>query len=99
MADYFINLWNEEVFGMAILEAIFYLTPAFLISAPGPRVIAKDLSNSYICENIEEIVKKIKSYQYNAQSLEKDKLLLISQFSWDSFVGNVERVFGTEKEA
>ena len=99
MADYFINLWNEEVFGMAILEAIFYLTPAFLISAPGPRVIAKDLSNSYICENIEEIVKKIKGYQYNAQSLEKDKLLLISQFSWDSFVGNVERVFGTEKEA
>lgn len=89
MADYFINLWDEEVFGMAILEAIFYSTPAFLISAPGPRVIAKNMNNSFICDSIEEMADRIKKYKRDEQSVKADREQLIKEFSWNKFVENV----------
>lgn len=96
MADFFVNLWNEEVFGMAILEAIYYRTPAFLISAPGPRVIAQDMKNTFICQNIEEIANKINDYQYDCEGIEKDREQLLKRFSWNSFVDNVNRLYTIE---
>ena len=93
MADYFINLWDEEVFGMAILEAIYYMTPAFLISAPGPRVIAKNMKNSFICESVEEIADKISAYQRDDKSVQADRAQLIKEFSWSRFVENVNNCY------
>ena len=52
MSDYFVNLWDREIFGMAITEAIYYMVPSFLISAPGPRVIAAGMDNAFICSSI-----------------------------------------------
>ena len=98
MADCFINLWDEEIFGMAILEAIYYRTPAFLISAPGPRVIAKNMKNSFICTTIEEIAKKISQYKLDKESLEEDRQRLVKEFSWKRFVDNVYTVYGDKLE-
>ncbi len=98
MADCFINLWDEEIFGMAILEAIYYRTPAFLISAPGPRVIAKNMKNSFICTTIEEIAKRISQYKLDKESLEEDRQRLVKEFSWKRFVDNVYTVYGDKLE-
>ena len=89
-ADYFVNLWNQEIFGMAIAEAIYYMTPAFLIYAPGPEVIAEGMENSFICHSIDEIVDKIRSYEYDVKSLERDRDRLIRNCTWDRFVTNME---------
>lgn len=90
IADYFVNLWDKEIFGMAILEAIYYLTPTFIISAPGPRMICDGMKSSFLCNSIEEISMKIDDYQYNLLDLQKDREKLITDFSWDRFVKNVE---------
>ena len=86
-ADYFVNLWDHEIFGMAIVEAIYYLTPAFLIDAPGPEVITEGMENSFLCKDIDEIVSRIKSYRYNEDSLLRDRERLLQNCSWDRFTG------------
>ena len=90
MSDYFVNLWDREIFGMAITEAIYYMVPSFLISAPGPRVIAAEMDNAFICSSIEEIADKISSYERDENSLRKDHRHLTETFTWDRFVMNVE---------
>lgn len=90
IADYFVNLWDKEIFGMAILEAIYYFTPTFVISAPGPRMICDGMKNSFLCNSIEEISVGIDRYKYNLSDLTEDREKLISDFSWDRFVKNVE---------
>lgn len=96
MADYFVNLWDKEIFGMAILEAIFYYTPVFAIRAPGPQVITENLHNSCLCDTIEEIAEKIRAYKPDVQSLMADKRQLKEDFSWNRFVRNTEKLL-TEK--
>ena len=96
-ADRFVNLWDQEIFGMAIMEAIYYLTPAFLISAPGPRVISEGMDNAFLCDDIDEITKKILDYDYNPDSLLEDRQRLIDRFSWERFVDSLEDKLEAEK--
>lgn len=89
-SDYFINLWDREVFGMAIVEAIYYMTPSFLISAPGPEVIAEGMENAHICRSDDEIAARIRECSADRESLERDRERLIRNFSWKRFVRNIE---------
>ncbi|MBR0309144.1 MAG: glycosyltransferase [Mogibacterium sp.] len=89
-ADYFVNLWDREVFGMAIVEAIYYMTPSFLISAPGPEVIAEGMEYAHICASDEEIVSRIRECHADREGLERDREKLIKDLSWDRFVKNME---------
>lgn len=90
MADCFVNLWDQEIFGMAIAEAVYYMTPAFLIFAPGPEVIAEGLENAFLCGSIDEIVERIKTYRYDEESLRRDREHLIENCCWDRFVEALE---------
>lgn len=92
VADYYINLWDREIFGMSILEAIYYLLPTFLISAPGPRVISKTLKNSFVVKEVNEISPLIKEYVYNKSSLLQDREQIVKEFSWDRFVESVVKL-------
>lgn len=38
MSDYFVNLNRGEIFGMAIMEAVYYETSVAAIAAPGPSL-------------------------------------------------------------
>jgi 1,2-diacylglycerol 3-alpha-glucosyltransferase len=59
MADVMVNLNRVEIFGMAILEAMYYGCPVVARRAPGPEYILTDDVDGYLCDNSEEIMARV----------------------------------------
>jgi 1,2-diacylglycerol 3-alpha-glucosyltransferase len=55
----YVNLNTHEIFGMAILEAMYYENEVIALKAPGPEYIIENGKSGYICENEEELTEKI----------------------------------------
>lgn len=51
MADAVVNLNEHEIFGMSILEAMYYERKVVAVSAPGPEFIIQDESMGVLCQN------------------------------------------------
>ncbi|WP_373218933.1 glycosyltransferase [Ruminococcus sp. 5_1_39BFAA] len=62
LADAFVNLNKQEIFGMAILEALFYDCKVVAWKAPGPELIIAD-GVGIIGDDVSSIVKGIKETQ------------------------------------
>ena len=56
MADVFVNLNRQEIFGMAILEAMYYGCKTVAYHAPGPDFIIEDGVSGYLARNEEELI-------------------------------------------
>ncbi len=54
-ADVFVNLNIQEIFGMAILEAMYYECAVVARRAPGPEYIIADLQDGILCESDEKV--------------------------------------------
>lgn len=89
-ADYYINFNPDEIYGMAILEAMCHECPVFAITAPGPDYLLDDGENGFICNSVMDMADKIEglSYDYDryrsVQENARDKVL--SSFIWNSTV-------------
>ncbi|PFP16971.1 hypothetical protein COJ92_18630 [Priestia megaterium] len=84
IADFFINLRSDEIFGMAIMEAIYYKSSVLAISAPGPNTILKSMKAHKICESLVEVTDMIDSRRANENNLLSDKLKLSTDFKWSN---------------
>lgn len=85
MSDYFINLNKGEIYGMAILEAVFYETSvAALKSAPGPSVILKQMHGHCLCEDDRQIESWLMGEYPSEKDLEESSQKIIRDFTWDS---------------
>lgn len=58
-ADCFVNLNKQEIFGMAILEAMYYGCKVVAWKAPGPNLIIEDGVSGFLVEENNSIVKNI----------------------------------------
>lgn len=90
LADYFVNLWDKEIFGMAVMESVFYKTCTIAIDAPGPDTILCGMKAHAICKNDEEVINELLNKKVDEQLLEEAKQKLISEFSWDRCVRQIE---------
>jgi glycosyltransferase involved in cell wall biosynthesis len=90
MADYFVNLWNGEIFGMAVMESVFYESCTIAIEAPGPQTILDELEAHSICKNDDEVVENLLNKINDPKKLEMARDKLISKFSWDKCVEQIE---------
>ena len=59
MSDYYLNMNKGEIFGMAIMEAVYYKTSVAAIRALGPSVTLKDMKGHKLCENDDEMAEWI----------------------------------------
>jgi 1,2-diacylglycerol 3-alpha-glucosyltransferase len=59
LADVFVNLNREEIFGMAMLEAMYYKCAVVAASAPGPEYIFTDQVNGFLCDSKEQIIDRV----------------------------------------
>lgn len=57
LSDTFINLNKREIFGMAILEAMFYECKVVAWSAPGPNSILKHGHDGYLVDSESDVIK------------------------------------------
>lgn len=61
LSDCYVNLNTHEIFGMAILEAMYYENTVIALDAPGPSFIIENNVSGYICHGEDEVVQKIGS--------------------------------------
>lgn len=82
ISKYYINLNTHEIFGMAILEAMYYECTVIALNAPGPAYIIENNLSGYLCENETEVVEKVLSYN-SRQMGNIAKKRVLDCFTWD----------------
>lgn len=82
ISDYFLNLCTREIFGMALLEAVYYQTSAAALHAPGPDFILTGLPGHCLCDTIEEAGQWVLKPKADAETLAESSRVLIDHFSW-----------------
>ena len=95
IADYFVCLNKNEIFGMAIMEAIYYETSVVaLTSAPGPRLILEDMQGHKLCQDDKEMENWLMAAYPANEDLKSSSEKIEERFSWnccaDTFLKLVE---------
>ena len=91
-SDVFVNLNCVEIFGMSLLEAMYYECPIVAQHAPGPNFIFENGKYASLCENVEEIVVELCRMISDGADLEKTqqaKAHLLECFTWDASVQEI----------
>lgn len=81
IAECFVNLNQQEIFGMAILEAMYYGCKVVAWKAPGPELIIEDSVSGYLVDSNATVVNQIMETQY---SPEKGKQRVLDCFTWEN---------------
>lgn len=81
IADSFVNLNQQEIFGMAILEVMYYECKVVAWKAPGPNFIIGDGNCGCLCGSNEEIIAAVQNSQIDTAAAHKR---IIDKFTWES---------------
>ncbi len=82
LSECYVNLNTHEIFGMAILEAMYYECIVTALDAPGPALIIENNVSGYICADETEIVEKILSHE-NVQTGKAANKRVMDNFMWE----------------
>lgn len=92
-ADFFVNFNTEEIFGMAILEAMYQECTVVARHAPGPDFIIEDRQSGYLAKTIDEMGRIVmKEKKLGKAARER----VIRDFSWMSMAKIVLEEIGTK---
>lgn len=80
-ADYFVNFNPEEIFGMAILEAMYQNCTVVARHAPGPDFIIEDGKSGYLADSVGQMA-EIVSSGCTCGQIPRQRIL--DSFLWDS---------------
>ena len=83
MSDYYLNMNKGEIFGMAIMEAVYYKTSVAAIRALGPSVTLKDMKGHKLCENDDEMAEWITGPYPSEKGLQESSEKMAATFTWD----------------
>jgi 1,2-diacylglycerol 3-alpha-glucosyltransferase len=87
----YVNLNTHEIFGMAILEAMYYENEVIALKAPGPEYIIENGKSGYICNNEEELTERILLADKETIGL-KAKQRVLDKFIWDKSADDIIKV-------
>lgn len=83
VSDYFVNMNRGEIFGMAVMEAVYYGVSVAAIAAPGPSVTLAGLEGHCLCQTEDAIARWILGPRPTAEQLERSSRRLTERFTWD----------------
>lgn len=96
MSDCFLNLNRHEIFGMSILEAMYYKCLVIASDAKGPSYIIGDDKYGYLCETDEKIINILKDNIDATQIKENAQRYIKRMFMWEKTVRNIEQINGND---
>lgn len=94
ISDYFVNLRAEEIFGMAVMEAVYYETSVAAIDAPGPSTILDCMPGHKICTNDDEVANWILEEHPEQSILEEASNTIYTKFTWKNCADKFIEVCG-----
>jgi len=81
-ADYFINLCRTEIFGMAILEAMYYEVSVAALVAPGPSVTLRDMPGHKLCSSYEDVKDWLLAEYPTKEALHESSKRTVERYNW-----------------
>lgn len=81
LADAFINLNQQEIFGMAILEAMYYGCKVVAWNAPGPNLIIENGKSGWLADSNGGVIGKIMD---TAEVGMEAHHRVLAEFTWES---------------
>lgn len=96
ISDIFVNMNEKEIFGMAMMEAIYYQSTVVAFSAPGPKIILQGMLDCYLCKSDEEIINSIKLANGTNENRLYNKSRLIELFSWDKMAIRLKELYNSD---
>lgn len=97
ISDYFVNLCATEIFGMAILEAMYYEVSVAASVAPGPSVTLQGMRGHRLCQNDKEVEKWLTDSAPTKEELEESARNVQEKYSWNSCADAVLSIVSREK--
>lgn len=91
MSECYVNLNTHEIFGMAILEAMYYENVVIALRAPGPELIIEDGVSGYLCDSEEELLETVKNTDKQTMGTQAKKRVL-QDFIWENSVKKMSRI-------
>lgn len=92
LSDAFINLNQQEIFGMALLEAMYYECKVVAWKAPGPNLIIENGKSGWLLDSNEGIIEKIIDSHYVGEEAHRR---VISEFTWESSAKKIRDLIET----
>ena len=95
-SECYVNLNTHEIFGMAILEAMYYENVVIALRAPGPELIIEDEKTGYLCEEEESLIYKVLDVdkeQIGQQAHES----IVERFLWEKSAHDILEIICQQK--
>lgn len=89
LANTFVNLNQQEIFGMAILEAMYYGCKVVAWKAPGPNLIIENGKSGWLAESNEKMMEKILD---TTDFGEETHCRVLREFTWESSAGKMKQI-------
>ena len=96
-ADILVSFSKMEIFGMSILEAMYYELPAYVIHAPGPDDIIEDGINGYLFDTPQQMAEAILEGGDFPQIGRKAHERIMSHFLWVRTAKILEKAYEQRK--
>ena len=97
ISDFYVSLDREEMFGMSIMEGIFYETSVIAMNAPGPNYILPELEGHHICKNYNQVTAFLQEEIPNKEILKKSSDYVIKKFSWEPCANKLLKIIENQK--
>lgn len=98
MSDYYLNLNKGEIFGMAIMEAVYYCTSVAAFNALGPSITLKGMKGHKICNSDEELAEWLMAEYPSRIELEESSGKMAETFTWERCANAFLRIIKEEKQ-
>ena len=88
LAECYVNLNTHEIFGMAILEAMYYENVVIALRAPGPESIIKNEITGYLCNDDYMLIQNV----LNVQKTKMGQIAhesIVEKFLWINSVDKI----------
>lgn len=82
ISNFFVSLRQEEIFGMAVMEAVYYKSCVVARKAPGPDTILHDMKGHVLCDDDNEVLEVLNTVIVDKTVLSRDKETLEDNFTW-----------------
>ena len=93
VADTFVNLNQHEIFGMAILEAMYYGCKVVAWHAPGPDLIIENNVSGYLVSSKEELIDSVMNGK-DISILAHNRI--VDNFTWKTVSEQMKRIICEE---
>lgn len=94
IADCFVNLNQQEIFGMAILEAMYYGCKVVAMHAPGPDFIIENYISGYLVSNVENTIQIIQEKNENISTNAHKRIK--NTFMWETTAKKIDSVINKD---